>query len=853
MTACVNKKSKRVAAVVTASLVGALSIGAPAVALATGSDISMQSVGALGGGTLTAAEDGMRGTVTDLKGTVTLKAQSGQFLIPTEITDAAGNKLDVTDSDNYSLTYYREATGAKIGDLAAMESWIASGENAKNYTKDGAEFKVVVTNLQDTSDTKEIKFDYAADAQKVEYVAYDVKDGEINFDDTTFVYTGSEVTPHFCSKKGDSSSEVKNGLGGWTIAYTDAAGNTVNTLKDAGSYTAKLSKGTEVHYVKFSIEKLDLSTAALSIKDSKTPQSNTNDLLSNLLGAASADARVTSVKDPKGGNDLAAGQGLYEVSIAAKKDSENVTGSTTVKFWVLGVDLKNDNSASVNYGSDADGSVAISLADGESFDASKIKVVDGDVTYKGGKLEVSYTDTKTGKTVEASSLANPGSYKATVRVVPFQDDDDNWVGGSFELNITVSEASMAADKALAFTYDGKVVSGTLKVQYSGEDVLKGIGIQVKDADDNVLELGKDYKVVVTDADGDEVDSIVDAADGAYKVTVEGITFKFSDSDKNVLNVKVDQKVLSDGSKLTLKDYVNADDNPNPGKDGYDASKDASLFYSGSELTVPAVMVDTDKTDKASFSELDSKLYTVTKVQFSETEAGSYKTVKSIKDKGFYKVTVKLTDEAAKNYKLTDDVFTVQVLEKKSFSDVKATEWFAEPVFTAKSLGYVNGISETNLFAPGAEITRADAVCILFNMAGGEFSGNGEFSYNENFGWITGFSDVDGKAYFAEALAWANAADVANGSNGQFRPYDKITREEFASLLANFAKSKGDYEAVDADEVLGSATDYSAWAKQNVAWAKANKIMGNGGFINGTGNITRAEVAAMAVNYQPEKL
>ena len=37
MTACVNKKSKRVAAVVTASLVGALSIGAPAVAMAAGS------------------------------------------------------------------------------------------------------------------------------------------------------------------------------------------------------------------------------------------------------------------------------------------------------------------------------------------------------------------------------------------------------------------------------------------------------------------------------------------------------------------------------------------------------------------------------------------------------------------------------------------------------------------------------------------------------------------------------------------------------------------------------------------------------------------------------------------------
>ncbi len=66
--------------------------------------------------------------------------------------------------------------------------------------------------------------------------------------------------------------------------------------------------------------------------------------------------------------------------------------------------------------------------------------------------------------------------------------------------------------------------------------------------------------------------------------------------------------------------------------------------------------------------------------------------------------------------------------------------------------------------------------------------------------------------------------------------------------------KGDYVAVDADEVLGSATDYSAWAKANVAWAKANGIMGNNGSaIDGTGNITRAQVAAMAVNYQPEKL
>lgn len=116
----------------------------------------------------------------------------------------------------------------------------------------------------------------------------------------------------------------------------------------------------------------------------------------------------------------------------------------------------------------------------------------------------------------------------------------------------------------------------------------------------------------------------------------------------------------------------------------------------------------------------------------------------------------------------------------------------------------------------------------------------------------GFATND---WFAKALAWAKAFGVANSSNGEFRPYDDITREEFASLLANYAKAMGKFEAAD-DSALDSAFDantVSAWAKDNVAWAVANKVMGNGGFVAGQSNITRAEVAAMAVNYQPENL
>ena len=76
------------------------------------------------------------------------------------------------------------------------------------------------------------------------------------------------------------------------------------------------------------------------------------------------------------------------------------------------------------------------------------------------------------------------------------------------------------------------------------------------------------------------------------------------------------------------------------------------------------------------------------------------------------------------------------------------------------------------------------------------------------------------------------------------------------MLANYAKVLGDFEAVDVDATFASFPDGSAvsdWAKESVAWAAANKVMGNGGVLNPSSVITRAEVAAMAVNYQPEKI
>ena len=212
-------------------------------------------------------------------------------------------------------------------------------------------------------------------------------------------------------------------------------------------------------------------------------------------------------------------------------------------------------------------------------------------------------------------------------------------------------------------------------------------------------------------------------------------------------------------------------------------------------------------------------------------------------------------DKASNYTASGNLTIYGTEVKKDMStgfvDVKDEEWFAEALNKAKVNGYLSGRGETGMVAPTENITRADAVVVLYKMAGGSLKSD-EYEYDATKYYETGFSDVDGRAYYANAIAWAQDMDIANGSNGKFRPEDKVTREEFAALLSNYAIAKGDYVAASDDALAGmpDASAVSPWFTDAVSWAVENGIMGNGGKINAQSNIQRAEVAAMAVNYQP---
>lgn len=200
-----------------------------------------------------------------------------------------------------------------------------------------------------------------------------------------------------------------------------------------------------------------------------------------------------------------------------------------------------------------------------------------------------------------------------------------------------------------------------------------------------------------------------------------------------------------------------------------------------------------------------------------------------------------------------------------FADVHKGDWFYEFVNDCADLGYMNGYDDgSNAFGPNDTLTRGQAARLMFNMAGNVPTKDPSKNphWHEVTGWETGFTDVDGNQYYAEAIAWARDAGIASGyGDGTFHPDANITREEFACLLGKYATAIHGDTTVEFHQtgVLADFPDAGAiseWARASVAWAKDNGIVkgydGSGEFLPAN-NVTRAETSKMIVTYQPKRL
>ena len=160
----------------------------------------------------------------------------------------------------------------------------------------------------------------------------------------------------------------------------------------------------------------------------------------------------------------------------------------------------------------------------------------------------------------------------------------------------------------------------------------------------------------------------------------------------------------------------------------------------------------------------------------------------------------------------------------SFTDVPAGSWYEEAVNYVHEKGLMNGTS-SNAFSPNASTTRGMIVTILARVEGVNTNGtpwyaagqkwamdNGIsdgtnmpgvitreqlatilYRYAKQKGYdvsrsaaLTAFSDADKvSGYAAEAMQWAVAEGLLQGSNGKLNPQGSATRAQVATILMRF--------------------------------------------------------------------
>ena len=184
------------------------------------------------------------------------------------------------------------------------------------------------------------------------------------------------------------------------------------------------------------------------------------------------------------------------------------------------------------------------------------------------------------------------------------------------------------------------------------------------------------------------------------------------------------------------------------------------------------------------------------------------------------------------------------IHKMKFKDVNPDDWFYEVVKKAYDWGIIKGYNDTT-FGSNDKVTRGQLVTILWRME----------SEPDATSLSNPFKDV-GEDYFTSAIKWASSNDIIHGYNAtKFRPNDPITRQDLAVILNNYAKFKGVSYEGNAD--LSTFADYDKvkgnYSEPALKWAVENKVMSGQNinskkYISPTNNATRAETAAMIINY-----
>ena len=208
-------------------------------------------------------------------------------------------------------------------------------------------------------------------------------------------------------------------------------------------------------------------------------------------------------------------------------------------------------------------------------------------------------------------------------------------------------------------------------------------------------------------------------------------------------------------------------------------------------------------------------YQLDKLTVADAKGGTI----SVTDKGNGKYT--FTMPASKVTVTPTFVKIAQQPTGKTFSDVAKSDWFADAVAYVTDKGLMNGTG-SDTFSPNASTTRGMLMTVLARYAGTDTTG--------------------GATWYEKGMNWAKAKGVSDGTN----PEVNITREQLVTMLYRYAGSPAANGSLDNFSDAASVSSYAVNAMQ---WAVANGIVnGSNGKLNPKNNATRAEVAAILMRF-----
>lgn len=242
--------------------------------------------------------------------------------------------------------------------------------------------------------------------------------------------------------------------------------------------------------------------------------------------------------------------------------------------------------------------------------------------------------------------------------------------------------------------------------------------------------------------------------------------------------------------------------------------------------------------------------------------GSTVTVTVTPDKGYALETLAITDKNGNALDLTDQgggqyTFTMPsspmtvaatFMDDNTmlnfFVDVPAGAYYYDAVLWAAEGGIVTGTDAVH-FSPGASCTRAQLVTFLWRAAGSPV-----VNYAMNF------TDVDGGAYYAEAVRWAASEKVVEGTTAEtFAPDAAVTRAQMVTMLYRFAKAQG-MDTTQGGMAIREFDDFDAvpaYALEAMDWAvNAGVLKGDNNRLLPQDNCTRAQIVTMLYRALGEK-